>query len=230
MGKIIAKLTNRKVDLFDTLAYVFNRGVFPLLRFGLFRLTSFGTHKFPSFVGRGAIVMNTRYLTTGRNFYLGEYSRIDCLSLEGVRIADNVTIREFAWLQLTSKLDNPGVSVTIGERTYIGPRSIIGGAAPIVIGKKCQIGANVSFIAENHDFDDLKEISDQGVNRQGIHIGDDCWIGNNVTVLDGVRIGKSCVIGAGAVVTKSFPDHSVIVGVPARLVRTRGHSDALVGE
>jgi acetyltransferase-like isoleucine patch superfamily enzyme len=230
MGKILAKLSNRKVDLVDTVAYVFNRGVFPLLRFSFFRLTSFGKHKFPSFFGRGSRVMNTRYLRTGCNFYLGEYSRIDCLSLDGVNIGDNVTIREFAWLQLTSKLDNPGLSVTIGDSTYIGPRSIIGGAAPIIIGKKCQIGANVSFIAENHDFDGSEDISAQGVNRRGIHIGDDCWFGNNVTVLDGVHIGKSCVIGAGAVVTKSFPDHSVIVGVPAKLIRMRGHNEALIDE
>lgn len=221
MGKIRAKLAKRKVGLFDTLLYIYHRGVTPLFRFALFRLFSLGSHRFPSFIGRGAVVLNTRYLHTGRNFYLGEYSRIDCLSLQGVRIGENVTIREFAWLQLTSKLDNPGVTVRIEDGTYIGPRSLIGGAAPIHIGKKCQVGANVSFVAENHEFDDDRDISEQGVIRKGIRIGDDCWIGNNVIVLDGVEIGNSCVIGAGSVVTRSFPDDSVIVGVPAKLLRKR---------
>jgi acetyltransferase-like isoleucine patch superfamily enzyme len=59
------------------------------------------------------------------------------------------------------------------------------------------------------------------VKRFGITIGDDCWIGNRATILDGVRIGRGCVIGAAAVVTRDLPEFSVAVGVPARIVRDR---------
>jgi acetyltransferase-like isoleucine patch superfamily enzyme len=52
-------------------------------------------------------------------------------------------------------------------------------------------------------------------------IGPNCWIGSKVTILDGVTIGEGCVIAAGSVVTKSFPDYSVIGGVPARVLRSR---------
>ena len=62
-------------------------------------------------------------------------------------------------------------------------------------------------------------IKHQGVSRKGIVIGDNCWIGAKVTILDGVRIGNSCVIAAGAVVKGEFPDHCVIAGVPARVIR-----------
>ena len=59
----------------------------------------------------------------------------------------------------------------------------------------------------------------QGITRKGIKIGSNCWIGSKVTVLDGVTVGNGCVIAAGAVLTKSFPDHVVIGGVPAKILK-----------
>jgi maltose O-acetyltransferase len=52
-----------------------------------------------------------------------------------------------------------------------------------------------------------------------IHIGNDEWLGGNVTVLPGVTIGNNVVVGAGAVVTKYIPDNSLALGVPARVVK-----------
>jgi acetyltransferase-like isoleucine patch superfamily enzyme len=66
-------------------------------------------------------------------------------------------------------------------------------------------------------------IRHQGVSRKGIKIGKNCWIGSKVTVLDGVTIGTGSIIAAGSVVTKSFPENSIIGGVPAKLLKTRTH-------
>lgn len=55
-----------------------------------------------------------------------------------------------------------------------------------------------------------------------VKIGNDVWIGRRVIILPGVTIGNGCVIGAGAVVTKSFADYSVIGGNPAKLIKMRG--------
>ena len=52
-----------------------------------------------------------------------------------------------------------------------------------------------------------------------IKIGNDVWIGVNVTILPGVTIGENAVVGAGAVVTKDVPDNAVVVGNPARVIR-----------
>lgn len=173
------------------------------------------------FVGRGCRILNRGMLSVGRNVYLGAYGYFDCLSLHGVQLGNHVTIREGAWLQLTSRYDTPGEYVRIGNQVYIGPRVVLGAAAPLVIGDRCQIGANVSFIAENHAYEASGEIFEQGVKRVGIEIGTDVWIGNNVVVLDGVTIGDGCVVGAGAVVTRSVPPRSVIAGVPARVIKSR---------
>jgi acetyltransferase-like isoleucine patch superfamily enzyme len=196
------------------------RGVLPLLR-GTARRAFLRNVEGPLFIGRGVRILSGSLLSVGRGVFIGDYSYINCYSVRGVKLGHHVTIREFGWLQLTSRLDAPGDTIEIGDNTYIGPRVTLGAAAPLRIGNDCQIGANVSFIAESHRFEGTEEINMQGVNRRGITIGDDCWIGNNAIILDGVEVGTGTVIGAGTVVTKSLPPRSVAVGVPARVIRSR---------
>ncbi|MCR5592150.1 MAG: acyltransferase [Saccharofermentans sp.] len=88
--------------------------------------------------------------------------------------------------------------------------------AKIVIGKGTWIARNVGIITSNHD---LKNPNEHQPGKDVI-IGDCCWIGMNSIILPGVVLGDHTVVGAGAVVTKSFPDgHCVIAGNPAKLVR-----------
>lgn len=113
-------------------------------------------------------------------------------------------------------------SIYIDEGTYIGPYVCLAGPGNIKIGKNCLIAAHTGIFANNHVFNDpTQNISQQGVTRRGIVIGDDCWLGHAVTVLDGMTIGEGSVIGAGAVVAKDVPPYSVAVGVPARVVKSR---------
>lgn len=73
-------------------------------------------------------------------------------------------------------------------------------------------GPKCSLFAENHVFEDTNStIKSQGVSQKGIVVEDDCWIGSNVTILDGVRIGKGSVIGAGTLISKDIPDNSIIM-------------------
>ena len=173
------------------------------------------------FLGKGVTIINKRLLRVGRGVYIGNYGYLDCLSIGGVNLGDGVTIREGCWLQLTSSYELPGSNINIGNNTYIGPRMTLGAAAPIVIGARCQFGANVSMAAENHKFTGEAEIYGQGVVQKGITIGDDVWVGNGAIILDGVTIGNGVVIGAGTVVTKSIPSRSVVVGVPGRVIKSR---------
>ena len=86
-------------------------------------------------------------------------------------------------------------------------------AARISIGKGTYIAPNVGIITVDHD------LSDPSTHQKGMDviIGRQCWIGMNAVILPGVVLGENTVVGAGAVVTKSFPEgHLVLVGVPAR--------------
>jgi acetyltransferase-like isoleucine patch superfamily enzyme len=117
-------------------------------------------------------------------------------------------------------MDN--TSICIGENTYIAPGVCIAGQGDIHIGKNCMIAANSGIYANNHVFTDLSlPIKQQGTTRQGIIIEHDCWLGHGVTVLDGVKIGKGSIIGAGAVVSKNIPPYSIAVGVPAKVIKDR---------
>ena len=203
----------------ETLTYLWRRGGWATIRGFFWRLQVKSEGMI--FVGKGVKIITPSKLKLGRKVFIGDYCHLNCFSRGGVTLESGVTIREFGWMQLTSRISNPGESILIKQGTYIGPRVILGAAAPLVIGERCQIGANVSFVAEQHEFRGEGEISEKGVCRSGITIGNDCWIGNNAVILDGVVIGNSAVIGAGAVVTRNVPDNAIAVGVPARIVGGR---------
>jgi len=79
-------------------------------------------------------------------------------------------------------------------------------------------GPNVQLYAATHPIDIERRRAGSEL-AYPITIGDDCWIGGNVTILAGVKIGNGCVVGAGSVVTKDIEDYSVVVGNPARLIK-----------
>lgn len=101
--------------------------------------------------------------------------------------------------------------ISIGDNALLGPYVCMAGPGHIKIGKNCAIASQSGLYANNHRV--------YGLSREGIEIEDNCWLGTGVRVLDGVRIGRGSVIGAGAVVTKDIPPYSVAVGVPAKVIK-----------
>ena len=115
-----------------------------------------------------------------------------------------------------------GFGLDIGDNSSIGPEGFIGCSGPIIIGKNVMIGPKCSLFAENHIFADTSStIKSQGVRQKGITIGDDCWIGSNVIILDGVHIGNHVVIGAGALITKDIPDSVIYLDKRIKSIRNR---------
>ena len=88
----------------------------------------------------------------------------------------------------------------------------------VTIGSRVMFGPFVSIFAATHEVG-VQSRRDGVEYASSVSIGDDCWIGGNVTIMPGVKIGKGCTIGAGSVVTKSIPDFSVAIGSPAKIVK-----------
>lgn len=113
----------------------------------------------------------------------------------------------------------------IGDRVYLGDFSIIRGArCKIHIGEDCIIGQGVHILATNHKFLDKNVlVKDQDIDtlKNGISIGKDCWIGAGACILPGVCIGDGAVVGAHSVVIKNVEPYSVVVGNPAKQIKTR---------
>jgi acetyltransferase-like isoleucine patch superfamily enzyme len=115
-----------------------------------------------------------------------------------------------------------GGQIQISSKVYLGPYVCIAGPGNIVIGEHCMIASHSGIYGNNHIFSDVdRPISVQGTTNRGIVLEDDCWLGTGVKVLDGVRIGRGSVIGAGAVVTQDIPPFSIAVGVPAKVIGQR---------
>jgi acetyltransferase-like isoleucine patch superfamily enzyme len=139
----------------------------------------------------------------------------------GVEIGANTYIMHGAVLHVYNFRDIPQSGIRIGENSLIGEYTVIRGQGGVSIGDRVFTSPMTQLIAVNHVFNDPKmPFSEQGITAQGIVIEDDVWLGANVVVTDGVRVGKGAVVAAGAVVTKDVPPYTVVGGVPARVLRT----------
>ena len=111
-----------------------------------------------------------------------------------------------------------GYNIEIGENFYSNHNLTILDCAKVIFGDNVFLGPNCGFYTAEHPLD--AETRNQGLEyAKPIKIGNNVWIGGDVTILSGVTIGNNVVIGAGAVVTKDVPDNCVIAGVPAKVIK-----------
>ncbi|PCJ94032.1 MAG: acetyltransferase [Flavobacteriaceae bacterium] len=172
--------------------------------------------------GRGVKFFNMPKIHFGKFLKLESHVYISALGKEGVFLGNNVSIGAFSRVIVSTSLNNLGTYIKLGNNVGIGEFAYLGGGGGLEIGNDCIVGQYLSCHPENHDHQNLDmPMRLQGVDRKGIKIGADCWIGSKVTVLDGVEIGSGSIIAAGAVVNKSFPPNSIIGGVPAKLLKIR---------
>ena len=107
-------------------------------------------------------------------------------------------------------------SVEIGDHTWVGPYVSLDGTGNLKIGKYCSISSGSMIITH----DTAKWCVSGGKEAYEYAptiINDYCFVGTYATITKGVTIGAHSIIGAGAVVTQSFPDFSIVTGVPAKL-------------
>lgn len=180
----------------------------------------------PVFCGRNVRIEHAYMIRTGPSLILEDGVYINALSRDGITLGRNVTIARGAVLTCTGVIARCGEGLTIGDRSAVGASSFLAGQGGIRIGDDVIMGPGVRIFSENHSYDDpTRTIREQGESRAPVTIENDCWIGAGATILAGVVIGRGSVIAAGAVVTKSVPAFSVVGGVPAKLIASRGRAN-----
>lgn len=192
-------------------------------KYALMLVKGFAIFRRRVFLGKSVKLSKRRNLLLGNWVKISDYVRIDALAKEIVVIGDGCSIGEYTRIECTGSIQKVGIGLSIGKGSGIGAFSFIGAAGGVTVGENVIMGQYVSFHSENHNFNSLEiPIKLQGVTSKGIVIGDDCWVGSKVTFLDGAHVGHGCVVAAGAVVSGTFPDNSVIGGVPAKILKYRG--------
>ena len=152
------------------------------------------------------------YQHRGRHSVIHHSARIDTPPYRKISLGDYSVIESFACI------NNAVGDVMIGDHTRIGLHNTIIG--PVTIGSHVNLAQGITITALNHNFENSKKrIDEQGVGTSAVVIEDDIWIGANAVVLPGVTIGHHSVVAAGAVVTKDVPPHSLVAGVPAKVIK-----------
>lgn len=166
-----------------------------------------------------SIPARIRGVKFGKNSFLGPGYTIQPI-LRGVILGNNVVVGRNAWFTISREFKD--AKIIIGDGTGIGRNVVMSACKKISIGKKCLISYNVSFLDHEHQFFDVSSSPFEGgvAKVREIIIEDNCFIGAHSFIMKGVHLGKHCVVGANSVVTKSFPDYSVIAGSPAKLIKT----------
>jgi acetyltransferase-like isoleucine patch superfamily enzyme len=174
--------------------------------------------------GYAAVERNVRLrfadqIRLGHGCYLDEGVYIHACP-KGVEIGENTMVMHGAVLHVYNFRSLPHAWIRIGKDSLIGEYSVIRGQGGVTIGDRVYTSPMTQIIAVDHVFDDPdRPFVEQGITAQGIVVEDDVWLGSSVVVTDGVRIGKGAVVAAGAVVTRDVPPHTVVAGVPARVIK-----------
>lgn len=152
------------------------------------------------------------YQHRGRHSVIHRSVRMDTPPYRKFSLGDYSVVESF------SCINNAVGDVLIGDHTRIGLHNTIIG--PVKIGDNVNLAQGITVTALNHNFNDpSKRIDEQGVSTSAVNIGNDIWIGANAVILPGVSIGNHSVVAAGAVVTKDVPAHTLVAGVPAKVIK-----------
>lgn len=157
----------------------------------------------------------------GKNVFIGKNSLVNKRKFltisDNVRIGDNLEIRffsEFADEKFICR-------VIIEENCYFGSNIRLLCNDNLIIRKNVLMASNIMITTENHGMNPEIDVpyGKQRLTHATVEIGENCWIGERVSILPGVKIGEWSIIAAGAVVNKSVPPYELWGGVPAKPIK-----------
>lgn len=162
-------------------------------------------------------IVKERYNTFDKCFYLNQTLPSD------MEKKKNLIEQLLGYLPKNLEIVTPficdyGKNIHLGNNIFINCQCYFMDGADITVGDNVFIGPYCGFYTATHPLDYNNR--NKGLEKAlPIVIGDNCWFGANVSVLPGVTIGSGCVIAAGSVVTKDVPCHSMVAGVPAKVIK-----------
>ena len=171
--------------------------------------------------GRNLTIRHPHKISIGSQSYIDDNVVLDAKGENnlGIKIGDNAIIGRNTILSCKEG------SIVLKDYANISSNCSLLSETQISIGQHSFLAGHCYLVAGgNHSFErtDVPIMFQPSQDKGGIGIGEDCWLGASVTVLDGISLGKGCVVGAGTVLTESFPQYSIVVGNPGRKIRDRG--------
>lgn len=169
--------------------------------------------------GQNVVLRHPHKIHIADNVVIDDNCLVDAKgeSNTGIRIARG------AFIGRNTILSCKNGDIEIAEGANVGFNCEVFSASRVRIGRNALVAAYCYLIGGDHDFSDAsRPVIEQARKSAGITVGDGAWLGAGAKVLDGVDIGANAVVGAGAVVRNSVPERATAVGVPARVVGTRG--------
>lgn len=144
---------------------------------------------------------NSRYIQVGKAVKIKDFARIECYdNFHGIKLEPYLEIED-------DVIINNNFTCFVANTVHIGKKSILAN--------------NVMIASENHGMNPESNLPyhAQPLITKPTSIGENCWIGANVSILCGVNIGNNCIVGANSVVNKSFPDYCIIAGNPGKIIK-----------
>ena len=189
-------------------------------------------------LGKAAVCSVRGLGRSGKNAYVSPFAEL-CFPAR-IRLGDHAVLERHARLVANGAkaridigdasvvfayalLKTDGGAIHIGRFCSVHDYAVIYGYGGVHIGEDVHIASHAVLVASDHDYALLgTDRFSREMKGEGIRIEESVWIGVNAVILDGVRIGTGSVIGAGAVVSRDIPPHSLALGVPARVVKQIG--------
>jgi acetyltransferase-like isoleucine patch superfamily enzyme len=155
-----------------------------------------GKFSLPSYIGNPIFIGNFKRIFIGKRVRIFPGARIEVVDKNSSIVFED--------------------NISIGQNLHI----ISGGEQELRIGRDTTFSANVFMTNIDHKYDEInKHILEQSLVNSKTQIGENCFIGYGAVIQAGTILGKQCIVGANSVVRGTFPDYSVIVGTPARVVK-----------
>lgn len=145
---------------------------------------------------------------------------VQVLGWKHVEIGKNSIVSEYSWLNVNKRVKDQK-HIVIGDNCYIGRRNFFTSGKLIHIGAYCSTSVDCKFLGSSHEITNPYNpyVLSETTCSNSIILGANVNVNASVSIIGNVKIGHGCVIGAGTIVTKDIPPFSLVVGVPARIIK-----------